>query len=59
MTSKISKPGPPRQTLTIGVATRRGSVRITRLLAPALRVVREPGKPPRVEIVPSPSSLVS
>lgn len=33
----------------VGVSIRRGQDRITRLLQPALTVIREPGKPPRVE----------
>ncbi len=59
MALKIPKPDPPRYTMLIGVATRRGSMRITRLVAPALRVVREPGKPPRLELCAPRRVLVS
>lgn len=52
--TKVTPPPPTnngqaRPTRVIGCAIRRGSERITLLVAPALRVVREPGKPPRVE----------
>ena len=37
----------------VGVSIRRGTQRITRLVQPALTVVREPGKPPRVVLASS------
>lgn len=37
----------PRRLLTVSV--HRGQTRITRILQPALTVIREDGKPPRVE----------
>jgi hypothetical protein len=42
-------PARVRHTFAVGAVIRRGSERITTMLVPAMRVVREPGQLPRVE----------
>lgn len=48
---KVPIPEPPRQRPSlVYIAVMRGRDVLTRRVAPALRVVREDGKPPRVEV---------